>query len=211
MHGPALAGPQWRAWSTGGSASHGRTALKNRLAGHGTARRGTHGSTDWDTGLHWRRGRPRWGLVYRTRPGLRNNHSRSRWRRSGRARHYRWRRTYGCSCRLLNLDRKRRRDWPRGRRRNRRRRRRCYRRSHNRARRNHGCCRRRCHGWRRRSRRLRNQRRHRRGTTHGCRRCWHRLLGRGRSDRRGPWWGWSCCRLFALRNRLQHIARTGDV
>ena len=74
MHGPAFARTQRR--TIGGGARS--RALENRLSWHRTSWRRTHGSSRGRSRSACRRGWPQGRLIHRTRPGLRDDHSRRR-------------------------------------------------------------------------------------------------------------------------------------
>ena len=100
MHRPALARTKRRTRRARRTcALHGRTALKNRLAGNRTSRSGAHCATNRNSGLYRRRRRswPHRRFVHRSRPSLGNDHARRRWWRSNwpRRNRRRWRSTRG--------------------------------------------------------------------------------------------------------------------
>ncbi len=215
MHRAPLTRTQRRTRRANSGRTRGARTLKNRLARNGTPRHGTR--CDRRPRLHCGHRTRRRSFIHRTRPGLRNDHARSRrlWRnrRGRRARrdYRRWR---------LRRRRNRGRHGPRERsdpgnwlgrtrnwRRDLRRSRRCC--SHNRS----GLLRRRRnHDWfRRRHRFSRNM-----GSSHWrcsrsgrlCRRRHHcRLCHNWRSRRTHR----RRHRFLLLRNRLQHVSRTGNV
>jgi hypothetical protein len=205
MHGPAF------------SRTHRRTpdrsarawALENWLTWHRPAR----GGPGRCAGSGRRLNRPGWRLVYRARPGLRNNHS-GRWSctvpRRLRGRRCRWRGRSTCHRSLGRL-----RTWGNHRRCNMRWRLRCRlrrswarrRRGHRGWRRRYGCRMRRrgrCHNFRGRSRR--RPRRYRSGGL--CEGRSRRRLGLGRR-----WHGTRRCRRgsLLLAQEVENITRLGDM
>ncbi len=226
MHWPAFTRTKGRTWGTNTRGSLRTRSLKDRLSWDGAAWRWTN--TSRSAGLcRWRwRDRTWRRLVHRTRSCLGNDHAR---RRILRRRLCRWRR----------WTRSARSNWRRGRRGGRdrrcrwwRRRNHCGRRSWRRGRTNwrRGCGRS-CWNWRRRcwcSRLLDGRRDNRwprgcrRRRSNRCRRCWRHRLRRRRHNCR-PRSGRRRCgfhrrrrrrrsrSFLLLRDRPQHIARTGDV
>jgi hypothetical protein len=223
MHGASLSRPQ-RGTRRAQTRSSLRTrTLKNRLPGHGTAGGWTHDA--WSAGLSCRNGSSgprRRCLVDRTWSSLRNDHTRcgrcGRSRRRG-ARHDRLSRRCGWCSRSGRCHRRRGRNGRSSSRglshcRTRGRRDSCGRRSWSRRRRDRGFFDNRYHrarGWRGCDwRRYRCRRRRWRWRSHrfrdrrcNCRLCCDSRNGRFRRRR--------CCGFLLLRNRAQHIARSGDV
>jgi hypothetical protein len=226
MHRTALARAKWRTRSTNTRRSLRTRTLENRLTRDRSPRRRTHGSNGssrlrcWGW---WSRTRRR-SLINRTRASLRNNHARRRCLRRGSnrvSRRTRRTRGHGSSRRCGSSNR-----WRCGRGRSYDS---CRRRCGTRRWRNCCRCRRGCRR-RNRDRGLLSRWRHDRGTRSGCGRLRSRNRGgRGKRSRGRSWFRWRShdrwprrsrrrgtrrwrSRSFLLlRDRLQHIAGTGNV